>query len=84
LIAVGKSATGAGAKASLVGTTKRADGRIQLTYRGHPLYTFANDSKPGQTSGEGVNAFGGSWYVVSPAGSTVVKQKTTAGGGYGS
>jgi predicted lipoprotein with Yx(FWY)xxD motif len=78
LIAVGKPVTGAGAKASLVGTTKRADGRVQLTYDGHPLYTFANDSKRGQTSGEGVNAFGGSWYVVSPAGSTVVKQKTTA------
>ena len=60
-------ATGA-AKTALLGTTKRADGSREVTYAGHPLYTFAGDSQPGQTTGEGSNGFGAPWWVVSPAG----------------
>jgi len=55
-------------KASLLGTTKRADGSSELTYAGHPLYTFAGDTQPGQTTGEGSNGFGAPWWIVSPAG----------------
>jgi predicted lipoprotein with Yx(FWY)xxD motif len=55
-------------KASLLGTTKRADGSREVTYAGHPLYTFAGDTKAGQTTGEGSNGFGAPWWVVSPAG----------------
>jgi predicted lipoprotein with Yx(FWY)xxD motif len=55
-------------KASLLGTTKRADGSREVTYAGHPLYTFAGDAQAGQTSGEGSNGFGAPWWVVSPAG----------------
>jgi predicted lipoprotein with Yx(FWY)xxD motif len=55
-------------KASLLGTTKRTDGSREATYAGHPLYTFAGDTQPGQTTGEGSNAFGAPWWVVSPAG----------------
>ncbi|MET0512064.1 MAG: hypothetical protein ABW135_10345 [Thermoleophilaceae bacterium] len=62
---------GKGASASMTGTTKRSDGTTQVTYNGHPLYTFSGDSSPGQTSGQGVNAFGALWYVVSPAGQQV-------------
>jgi predicted lipoprotein with Yx(FWY)xxD motif len=80
LIASGKPVAGAGIKASLLGTTKRADGRMQVTYNHHPLYTFAKDTKPGQTSGEEVNAFGASWYVVSPAGAKVAKSSAKSGG----
>lgn len=40
----------------------------QLTYAGHPLYRFSGDQAPGQATGEGMNAFGAEWYVVSPAG----------------
>ena len=43
----------------MVGTTTRSDGKKQVTYNGHPLYTFIGDSSPGDTSGQGVNAFGG-------------------------
>jgi Secreted repeat of unknown function len=56
------------------GTTKRNDGRRQVTYRGHPLYRFAQDAARGQTNGEGLDAFGGEWYVVSPAGTKIVKE----------
>jgi predicted lipoprotein with Yx(FWY)xxD motif len=80
LIATVKPRAGAGARASLLGTTKRSDGRLQVTYNHHPLYTFVKDTKKGQTNGEGVNAFGAEWYGVSPAGAKVEK---AGGGGYG-
>jgi predicted lipoprotein with Yx(FWY)xxD motif len=84
LIASGKTQAAAGVKASLLGTTKRTDGRMQVTYKRHPLYTFAKDTKKGQTNGEGVNAFGGVWHAVSPTGAPIVKSAAGAGaGGYG-
>lgn len=65
-----------GAKTSMLGTTKIAGGIKQVTYKGHPLYTFASDSKSSPTSGEGQNGF----YVVSPAGVKITKPaKTTTG-----
>src|SRR4051812_30537107 len=66
-----KPTVGRGAKASLVGTTRRSDGKPQVTYNGHPLYTFIMDKKAGDTNGEGFTAFGGRWFVVSPAGKRV-------------
>jgi predicted lipoprotein with Yx(FWY)xxD motif len=56
------------AKASLLGTTKRSDGSREVTYAGHPLYTFAGDTQAGQTTGQGSNGFGAPWWVVTPAG----------------
>lgn len=82
LIASGKPDAAAGVKASLLGTTRRADGRMQVTYNHHPLYTFVKDKKKGQTNGEGLSAFGAEWYAVSPAGSVV--EKGSSGGGSGS
>ena len=73
LIATAKPRAGAGAKASRLGTTKRADGRLQVTYNHHPLYTFIKDTKKGQTKGEGLNAFGAEWYALSAAGAKVEK-----------
>jgi predicted lipoprotein with Yx(FWY)xxD motif len=55
-------------KASLLGTTKRTDGTSEVTYAGHPLYYFAGDTQPGQTTGQGSNGFGAPWWVVTPAG----------------
>ncbi len=79
LLTSGKPRAAGDAKASLIGTTKRADGRLQVTYNHHPLYRFAQDTKKGQTHGEGIDAFGGHWYVVSPAGAAI---KHGGGGGY--
>jgi predicted lipoprotein with Yx(FWY)xxD motif len=85
LITSGKPSVTNGARASLIGTTKRADGRLQVTYNHHPLYTFVKDKKAGQTSGEGVNAFGAVWNAMSPAGATIAKPSAPppAGGGGG-
>jgi predicted lipoprotein with Yx(FWY)xxD motif len=84
LIASGKPVAGAGVKASLLGTTKRADGRLQVTYNRHPLYTFTKDTKKGQTSGEALNAFGANWFAVSPAGSKVAKATSSGSTSSGS
>jgi predicted lipoprotein with Yx(FWY)xxD motif len=54
LMTKGKPRAIGGAKASLLGTTKRANGRLQVTYNHHPVYTFAEDTKKGQTKGEGI------------------------------
>ena len=67
----GAPQAGAGANASLLGTTMRADGTIQVTYAGHPLYLFISDKKAGDATGQGVNAFGAPWYVVSPSGAMI-------------
>jgi predicted lipoprotein with Yx(FWY)xxD motif len=79
----GTPLVGSGAKPSEVGRTARPDGISQLTYDGHPLYTFVNDKQPGDTNGEGINAFGGSWFAVSPAGARVAPRTQPQGGGYG-
>jgi predicted lipoprotein with Yx(FWY)xxD motif len=80
----GTPLVGSGAKASDVGKTARPDGISQLTYNGHPLYTFVNDKKSGDTNGEGINAFGGLWFAVSPTGVKVApSSQPQGGGGYG-
>jgi predicted lipoprotein with Yx(FWY)xxD motif len=67
----GTPKAGSGIKASLLDTIRRSDHTTQVTYNGHPLYYYSADSRPGQTNGEGVDAFGAEWYVVGPAGSKV-------------
>ena len=67
----GKPVAGRGVRASLLGTTKRKDGKLEVTYGGHPLYYFVTDRKPGQTTGQGVNQFGGPWWVISAAGKEI-------------
>jgi predicted lipoprotein with Yx(FWY)xxD motif len=67
----GKPSAGTGVIASKLGTTKRADGTTEVTYNGHPLYTYAGDGAPGQTSGQGLDDYGAEWYVLSRTGKTV-------------
>jgi predicted lipoprotein with Yx(FWY)xxD motif len=69
-----------GAKAGLLGTTRRKDGTLQVTYAGHPLYRFALDSKAGQTKGEGLDDFGAHWWAVSAAGTKVVVNTASSSG----
>jgi predicted lipoprotein with Yx(FWY)xxD motif len=60
-----------GAARSLVAETTRPDGVRQLTYAGHPLYTYVGDTSPGATNGQGSEAFGARWDVLTSAGREV-------------
>lgn len=60
-----------GAKPSLLGSIRRADGKRQVTYAGHPLYFFSGDTKRGQTNGEGLKDFGAGWYVLTSSGKKI-------------
>jgi predicted lipoprotein with Yx(FWY)xxD motif len=71
LTTTAKPHAGKGVRTSLLGTTKRRDGKLEVTYNGHPLYYFVTDRKPGQTTGQGVNQFGGPWWVLSPVGKEI-------------
>jgi predicted lipoprotein with Yx(FWY)xxD motif len=71
LRASGKPTAGRGVSASKLGTIRRSDGKPQVTYKGHPLYTFQQDTKAGQTNGQGLTAFGASWFTLSPAGNQI-------------
>jgi predicted lipoprotein with Yx(FWY)xxD motif len=66
----GKPTLGSGVKRSLVGTIKVAGAR-QLTYAGHPLYTYIGDAGPGDTSYVGQSQFGGKWYALNASGNIV-------------
>lgn len=98
LIVTTKPTAGTGVNASMLGWTKRANGTMQVTYNHHPLYFFKLDKSAGQVNGEGVNHFGGLWWVVSAHGIAVKKAMSAStttttssttttsggGGGYGS
>jgi len=72
LMTTGKPKAAGGANAKLLGTTKRSNG-TQATYNGHPLYTFFQDTKAGQTKGQGSNFFGALWYVMGTNGKQITK-----------
>jgi predicted lipoprotein with Yx(FWY)xxD motif len=85
LSSTAKPRPGRGVHASLLGLSKRTDGKRQVTYAGHPLYTFIADKKAGQTTGEGLNNFGAAWDAVAASGRAVEPAATDSGGtgGYG-
>ncbi|HUB98958.1 MAG TPA: hypothetical protein VMS11_03950 [Solirubrobacterales bacterium] len=64
LLSEGEPKPSNGANAAMLGTTERKDGTMQVTYNGHPLYTFAGDQKPGEANGNDISAFGGEWYAL--------------------
>ena len=71
VVTTGAPVAGTAAKASLLGTTTRTDGKVEVTYAGHPLYYFIQDKKPGDTTGQGVNGFGALWWVLAPSGAAM-------------
>jgi predicted lipoprotein with Yx(FWY)xxD motif len=89
VLAQGKPTAGEGAMSSALGTTKRKDGSTQVTYEGHPVYTFSGDEAPGEANGQELD---GIWFVLDESGSAVEGKATAAesagseessGGGYG-
>jgi predicted lipoprotein with Yx(FWY)xxD motif len=80
---------GQGVKQSLLQLSRAHNGVRQVTYAGHPLYTFVGDKRAGQTAGEGLSNFGAEWYALAPSGQKVEHSQTASsgsgpGGGYGS
>lgn len=76
VVAEGKPTAGEGATSSALGTTKRKDGTMQVTYEGHPVYTFSGDTSPGEANGQEND---GVWFVMNEAGEAV-KGGAPAGG----
>jgi predicted lipoprotein with Yx(FWY)xxD motif len=64
LLTEGKPQVDNGASASKLGTSERKDGTTQVTYAGHPLYTYVADQKPGEANGNDVDDFGAEWYAL--------------------
>jgi predicted lipoprotein with Yx(FWY)xxD motif len=71
LTTTAKPHAGRGVVSSLLGTTRRSDGKLEVTYGGHPLYYYVADTKPGQLSGQGLNQFGAPWWALSAAGKEI-------------
>jgi predicted lipoprotein with Yx(FWY)xxD motif len=67
----GSPRAGGSARKSMLSTSRRRNGVRQVLYNGHPLYRYAADSRAGQTFGQGINGFGGRWYVVAPSGRAI-------------
>lgn len=84
----GKATASGGVSQSKLGTLKRPDGGVQVTYRGGPLYRFLSDKKAGDVTGQGIKDLGGTWSAAAPAASTAPPPPTTtppptSTGGYG-
>jgi predicted lipoprotein with Yx(FWY)xxD motif len=69
----GSPVAGAGVDATLLSTITRDDGTLQVAYNGWPLYLFHEDTAPGDTNGQGLDEFGGLWYLVSPTGEAITQ-----------
>jgi predicted lipoprotein with Yx(FWY)xxD motif len=92
VIVTGTPTAGSGLSASLLGTVRDADGRMQATYNRWPLYSFVGDTAAGQAHGQGLSTFGGHWSALDKQGAaattTAVGAPTTSttkasSGGYG-
>jgi predicted lipoprotein with Yx(FWY)xxD motif len=71
LVSQGAPVAGEGVDAAMLATITRDDGTMQVTYNGWPLYLFHEDTAPGDTNGQGIDEFGGLWFLVSPAGAAI-------------
>ena len=71
LASQGTPAAGDGVDATKLGTITRDDGTMQVTYNGHPLYTFADDTGSGDAGGQGMEDNGGTWSLISATGDMV-------------
>ena len=78
----GPATAGPGVTGTLT-TIKRSDGSMQAAYDGHPLYTYAADTAPGQAKGNGLNLSGGVWHEVTASGGATPAQSSSSGSGGG-
>lgn len=87
LLTTGEPKADGEAQSKLLDTSKRSDGKTQVTYNDHPLYRYEEDSKPGDTNGQALDQFGAEWFVLDADGDKVEKGETdgtdeTGGPGY--
>lgn len=82
-VVASKVVAGSGVNAQELGSITRTDGSKQLTYAGHPLYTYSGDTTSGSVSGQGIVSFGGSWYVLGVNGTPVTKAASSGSSGNG-
>jgi predicted lipoprotein with Yx(FWY)xxD motif len=80
LTAIGTPTVGSGANASLIATSNRSDGKSQVVYNGHPVYLYTGDHTAGDTTGQGLVAFGGGWFALSSTGDQVSSPAPSSGG----
>lgn len=73
LIASGPVRVGPGVDAKLVGTLRRPDGSTQISYGGHPLYTYNLDVSAGMVTGQAIDQDGGLWYVLNAKGRQITR-----------
>ncbi|WP_405560436.1 hypothetical protein [Streptomyces sp. NBC_01180] len=74
LLVKNKPTAQSGVQDKLLSTSVRSGGGKQVTYKGHPLYTFLGDRTPGQMNGQGLTQFGAKWFVVGPDGKKITTQ----------
>ncbi|MCW2545622.1 MAG: hypothetical protein JWN96_82 [Mycobacterium sp.] len=78
LISDGKVTAGSALNGSAITTITRSGGAHQVTYNGHPLYYFVADKAAGDTNGQGVNAFGGLWRLLTPSGQAITSSSSSS------
>ncbi len=74
----------AGVTAGQLGTITRSNGSQQVTYDGHPLYYFAEDTGTGSITGQGNDGFGAKWWLVAPSGTAITKSGSSGAASAGS
>ncbi len=89
LTSIGTPRADNGVHQSLLKLAPAHNGARQVTYAGHPLYTFVGDKRAGQTTGEGLRNFGAEWYALAASGRKVERSEGATdstpapSGGYG-
>ena len=82
-LAAGEGPATASGVTGTFATINRSDGSVQATFDGHPLYTFAGDTAPGQAKGNGLNAAGGLWHEITTSGTAPAGSSSSGSGGGG-
>ena len=77
--ASGKITTSGNVSMSALKTVRRSDGKMQVTFNGHPLYYFAGDAAAGDANGQGLDTYGAKWYVVAPSGKEITSGPQPSG-----
>jgi predicted lipoprotein with Yx(FWY)xxD motif len=79
LTTTGAPSASGSAASTMLATITRSDGSKQVTYDGHPLYYFKQDSAAGDTKGQGNSNFGAKWWLLAPSGQPITGGSSAPG-----